>query len=105
MPALGKITAMRVQDIVRGIWFNWDDPPRAWSSPPSCTAGAGTLYVAFYVKNVGTTPGYVLLRLYNQAEQEIASKSILLDPGQGGGLEWTGDMPSSNYTLRCDAYP
>ena len=104
--ANGKITAIRVQDIVRGLWFAWDDPPRAWDSPPSVTAGAGTLYVAFYVRNVGNVSDNVTVSLVEVATGTVLeTRTFWLGPGDSNGLEWTGNMPAGDYQLQCVAVP
>jgi len=104
--ANGKITAIRVQDLVRGLWFNWDDPPRAWDSPPSCTAGVGTLYVAFYATNVGNVSDNITVRLIETLTGVVlAERTFWLGPGDSNGLEWTGNMPDGEYQLTCMAVP
>lgn len=102
----GKINAIRVQDRERGLWFNWDDPPRSWDSAPSCTAGVGKLYVAFYAINVGNVSGNLTLTLIETVGGRVlATATAWAAPGLGIGLEWAGDMPAGNYDLTCQAVP
>jgi len=102
----GKITAIRVQDLARGLWFNWDDPPRSWDAAPSCTAGAGKLYVSFYATNVGNVSGNITLSLIETVGGRVLATVVAYAaPGGGVGLEWTGDMPAGNYDLTCQAVP
>jgi hypothetical protein len=104
--ANGKIVAIRVQDIDRGLWFNWDDPPRAWDSLPSCTAGVNKLYVAFYVTNVGNLTANITARLVETGTGTVlAERTFSLAPGESNGVEWTGDMPAGEYQLTCSAVP
>lgn len=102
----GKITGIRVQDLARHIWFNWNDPPRSWDSAPSCTAGVGKLYVAFYATNVGNMPGNLTLSLIETLSGRVLGTVVAhASPGEGVGIEWTGDMPAGNYDLTCQATP
>jgi len=106
MVAIGKITAIRVQDIATGIWYNWDNG--SWSTLPICTPGAGNLYVAFWIVNVGDTYDWIDLYLRKGGPgtgEELIAKRVWLNPGAGGGVEWTGDMPTSELNLTCETYP
>ena len=106
----GRVTAVRVQDILRQLWFNWD--LGVWRTPlPSCTVGANALYVSFWIIVEPIYPirtEYMTLQLIDNSTGSVfASKSLWVSSaeGQGAGLEWTGNMPPSNYTLRCSVTP
>ena len=97
--------AIRVQDLNRGIWFNWDYITR-WDQSPSCNGGA-PVYVAFWATNIDLQgPGTLTLRLVNVGTgQVLASKSQYVVGGEGVGIEWNGTMPPANFTLRCEVTP
>ena len=108
----GKITAIRVQDIQRGIWFNWDNG--AWSTPtPSCAPGAGVLYIAFGAINNGAVSGNITLTLQKMELGPTGEQFITIlkqvtayaAPGVLVGLEWTGDMPPNPIFVTCYAEP
>ena len=108
----GKITAVRVQDIQRDIWFNWDNG--IWSTPtPSCAPGAGALYISFGAVNTGAVSGNITLTLKKmelgptgeQYETILAQVTAYAAPGGLVGLEWTGDMPPNPIFITCYAEP
>ena len=101
----GKIIGIRVHDNARAMWFNWDNG--VWDTIPSCAPGAGNLYVAFYAIDIGAIAGNLHLELRNAAGQILASVDAYADPyaAQGVGLEWTGNMPTSNLVLTCTVTP
>lgn len=96
-----KIAAIRVQDIIRQAWFNWDDPPRQWDALPECTPGAGALYIAAYAINNGPD-GYIRLQMYDESGV-LAEKTEWVLSGQGIGIEWTGTMPNRQYVINIIA--
>jgi len=110
--AFGRVTAIRVQDIVRDVWYNWGNQVAdGWDTSdwtgtegqknlkgtPVCTSGANNLYIAFWVENQGAT-GYLTLAI-TDAKSVLATKTVSVPTGEGLGVEWTGDMPSGNYTV------
>ncbi len=102
----GKITAIRVQDISRNIWYNWDDPGRTWSSTPSVVPGTNNLYVSFYVTNTGVgSSGSLSLSLKNQDGTSLATKTASVAPGGSVGLEYTGTMPNAILQLVISVTP
>ena len=98
----GKILAIRVQDVVRQIWFNWDDPPRNWTTSPPSTNNGNAVYVAFWAINDSSEWGELLLELKNRdTGQVLASVLQMAAPGEGVGLEWSGLASDSNINLSC----
>ena len=103
--ASGKITAMRVQDLVRGLWFNWDIAT-GWDATPMVTAGPGTLYIAFYTINEGNMPGDLTLTIIDDVAAVLASKTAYAEPGAGVGAEsGTLDMPTRPYSITLEVTP
>ena len=97
----GKIVAIRVQDISRQLWFNWDYG--VWDTLPSCVPGAGNLYIAFYAENEGS-PGNLTLYLSDNAGI-LNQKVGYADLAGAVGLEWTGNMPTTTYAVSCQVTP
>ena len=101
-PANGKIYAIRVQDIARQIWFNWDrgvgwtrDTTPITEADIYVTVGIDTLYIAAYAVNEG---GGGDLTLQMKADTEtIAQKTEYVASGAGLGVE-TGTIPMPNRT-------
>lgn len=102
-PPNGKITAIRVQDISRNIWFNYDNG--VWDKVPSCVPGAGNLYIAFWAVNRGTGPGTLYLGLSDDQAKLLAGKQEYANVGAGVGVEWTGTMPNRSYGIGCSVDP
>lgn len=103
--AFGKIRAIRVQDIARQKWFNWDNG--TWDETPSCLPGEGNLYIAVYAENL-SQPGNLLLQLYEIVEgtgRILTDKSEYVAHGAGLGIEWTGNMPANTYNLLAKVIP
>lgn len=104
-----RVIAIRVQDIARQLWFNWDSGN--WDSYPSCMPGNNNLYVAFWIIIEPVYPihtEYVTLELIaTDTGTVLASKSLWVSSelGQGAGLEWTGNMPTSPYRITCSVAP
>jgi hypothetical protein len=83
-----KITAIRVQDVNRGVWYSWDDPARAWNKQPEFRAGTGLIYIAFYAVNTKPAAAKVTLTLYSPIEDKIiARKEEDVNAGAGVGVE------------------
>ena len=112
----GRIWAIRVQDIARQIWFNWAANQGAtWDAtgPPIIQPGANNLYIAFWVIN---EPVYIngqihtdllTLKIVDAAGSVLASKSVYVSSAQdqGGGIEWTGNMPYTSYGITLSVTP
>jgi len=102
----GIIQAIRVQDIPRGIWYNWDRPGPWSPSEPEVTVGSRTLYIAFYATNTGNVRGTLTLRITDDTGAVLASKSESVDPGGGVGIEAPGlDMPNRTYGITLSVSP
>ena len=96
----GKIIAVRVQDIDRQIWYNWD--VGTWDAPPKCNPGPNKLYVAVWAENLSDADGNITLQLVNTANGTVlAEKTEFVAVGNGVGIEWTGSMPTINFNLTC----
>ena len=107
-----RIMGVRVQDVARQIWFNWDNG--VWSTPtPSCVPGAGNLYIAFAAENIGEIGGNITLTLEKMELDQygypyytiLAQKTVYVDPDTPVGLEWTGDMPPHPLFITCYSDP
>lgn len=103
--ASGKITAIRVQDIARQKWYNWDNGAWDSSGQPMITPGANNLYLAFYAVNQGTLSGTLTLTLKNAAGTTLKTQSVQVSGGGNGGLEYTGAMPEAAYSLALAVTP
>jgi len=111
----GKILAIRVQDIVRGIWYNWDASTGAWDKTPiSVYVGSKTLYIAAAAVNVGNAAGSLTLTITDDTGKTLASKTQTVQPWNGSytapndyiGVE-TGsiDMPNRSYGITVSVTP
>lgn len=105
----GKIGAIRVQDIARGIWFGWDLATGTWDKTPSCTPG-NNLYIAFWAINEGAD-GNLRLRIIDDTGKVLADKTVWAvywggDITKGVGVETgTINMPSRNYGITLEVTP
>jgi len=97
----GRVFAIRVQDVNRQLWFNWDYP-NAWDAngPPSCRKGA-PIYVAVYVENTGADGGIVVSLVNADSGVELNSKGDWVLQNGTIGLEWNGIMPNIDFRIRC----
>lgn len=103
--AFGKIKAVRVQDIARQKWFNWDNG--VWDQSPSCLPGDGNLYVAVYAENIMQS-GNLHLQLFEVVSgvgKLLKEKTEYVGTGAGLGIEWTGNMPAYTYDLKALVVP
>lgn len=106
---IGKVGAIRVQDIARQIWFTWDLATRTWNTPPSCTPGSN-LYVSFWAINQGGD-GNLRLRIIDDAGNVLADKTVWCaywngDINVGVGVETgTKTMPSRPYGITIEVSP
>jgi len=114
--ATSTITAIRVQDVARDIWYSWDNGTwdnaggggnnAAPGQTPMITPGSGNLYVSFYATHNYSYTVSMTLYLEDSNGNIIASVvNHLTNPGSGTALEWTGNMPSSPYELTLISYP
>ena len=94
-----KITALRIQDVTRGIWFNWDNGVVTGGDGGanfSCTKG-GQCYIAAYIKNEGAA-GTIGLHIVN-SDSGVSLKDKVEVVAAGGtmGIEYTGTFPQLPY--------
>ena len=82
-----KITAIRVQDIMRSKWFNWNNG--VWDSEPEITAWGG-VYVSFWAVSDLTYVSNPTLQIYHEGELYEQRKEV--QPGAGVGFEWSGGV-------------
>lgn len=101
----GNIIAVRVHDVIRALWFSWDNGAWDANGQPSVTPGANNLYIAFYAVNNGSVAGTLTLQLRDGSGNVLAQTSQSAAPGAGAQLEWTGNMPSSNFSATCTVSP
>lgn len=101
----GRVVAVRVQDLTTLIWYSWDNG--TWDRVPVCTSGAGKLYVGFWIvsENEIEERWYTLSLIEESTGRVLQSVFGPVLPGEGVGLQWTGDMPAGNYTLTCAVEP
>ncbi|MEM2830982.1 MAG: hypothetical protein QXZ14_12065 [Candidatus Jordarchaeales archaeon] len=105
----GKIAAIRVQDISRNKWFNWDMTTGSWDTSPSCAPG-NNLYIAFWAINQGAD-GNLRLRIIDDTGKVLADKTVYApywggDINKGVGVETgTINMPSRNYGITLEVTP
>jgi len=100
-----KITAIRVQDIARQKWYNWDNGSWDANGPPVITPGNNNLYIAVYAQNKGTAAGDVTLVMNDENHVRLAIKTVNTPIGGSIGIEWTGTMPSTTYQIGIGASP
>ncbi len=100
--ANGVIAAIRVQDVAKQKWFNWD-VGAGWDEVPVVSPGKNNLYIAFWVVNEGET-GEITLSI-NDDRGLIAWKTDTIEAGVGIGVECTIDMPSGKYLVEIKAVP
>jgi hypothetical protein len=100
-----KITAIRVQDIARQKWYNWDNGSWDANGAPVVNPGSNNLYIAVYAQNKGTASGNVTLVMTDENHIQLAIKTDTLTVGGSIGIEWTGTMPSVMYQVGIGASP
>ena len=109
------ITAIRIQDVARDVWYSWDKnssyPNGYWDNnggggnnapvgeTPMITAGPGNLYIAFYAVSNYSYSVNLYLNVYDVNYNALATSYTLVGAHQGAGVEYTGDMPATSYTL------
>lgn len=108
MAKSGRIWAIRVQDLTTGKWFNWDLGNWDAAGPPMVNPGG--LYIAMWIIIEPVYPiesEYMTLTIKDDTGKVLASKSMWVSSelGQGGGLEWTGNMPDRNYNITLTVTP
>ena len=113
-----KITAIRIQDVARDLWFSWDKntqyPSGYWDNAggggnnapvgqtPMITQGAGNLYIAFYAVNQYNYSVNMALYIYDGNYNTLAQQvNIYTAAGAAAGIQYTGTMPTGtgSYTI------
>lgn len=110
MAKAGRVWSIRVQDIARQKWFNWDRGSWDAAGAPIITPGVNNLYIAFWIIAEPVYPiesEYMTLQLIDDTGRVLASKSLWVSSaeGQGAGLEWTGNMPYRSYGITLKVTP
>jgi hypothetical protein len=116
----GKLIAIRVQDVARGIWYSWDGSTRTWDKTPVVYVGSKTLYIAAAAVNAGNVAGTLTLTITDDTGKVLGdvttggSKSQTVQPWNGSytspndylGYE-TGsiDMPNRSYGITVSVIP
>ena len=104
-----KITAIRIQDLARGIWYSWDNG--FWDNAggtgnnapvgqtPLITPGYN-LYIAFYALNQYSHAVNMSLYVYDGSYNVLAHQSnIYTAAGASASIQYTGVMPTGSYTI------
>ena len=104
-PAFGVMLAVRVQDIPRGIWHNWDRDVGWDRTPIVVTPGTGTLYIAAAARQDGSD-GYLTLTITDDIGNTLVTKTEWVATGSWVGVE-TGsiNMPNRDYVITISVTP
>ncbi len=98
----GNVVAIRVQDIARQEWFNYDNG--VWGKAPKVTVGAN-LYIAAYALNEGAS-GLMQLIIKDDAGAFLAVKQENIASGAYIGVETgTIEMPARQYGILITVAP
>jgi hypothetical protein len=117
-----EITAIRIQDVARDVWYSWDKnstyPNGYWDNSggtgnnapvgetPMITPGPGNLYIAFYSKNLYNMTVNMALFIYDGNYNTIYQQvNILTAAGASAGIQYTTAMPTGAYTLILQSNP
>ncbi|MCJ7632452.1 hypothetical protein MUP77_08680 [Candidatus Bathyarchaeota archaeon] len=109
---IGKVWAIRIQDIPRDIWYNWDayigwtttGPVGPGPGEGGVTPGTNTLYIAFWAVNNSVT-GDMRVTIVDDTGALLAEKTSWVPQGGAIGIEWTGNMPWRNYGIIIEVTP
>ena len=107
---VSELLAVRVQDVDRQIWYEWNSG--AWTMGsgqlPKCKNG-GRLYIAAWFVNkgsAGTLTATIKTVTVNYVETEIGRASATVATEQGIGVEANMVMPSSgDVTIKVECKP
>ncbi len=101
----GVISAIRVQDISTGKWYNWDRPG-PFTPTPVCTPGVNNLYIAVWAVNNGVA-GNVTIKVTDDTGATLGTKTQNIPfGGSGFGLEMPNlTMPARNYSITIKVTP
>jgi len=110
----GKLIAIRVQDIPRDIWYNWDGATRTWDKLPIVSVGSKTLYIAAAAVNAGNAAGSLTLKITDETGKVLANKTLTVQPWNGSftapndfiGVEtYPQDMPNKSFVIKIEVTP
>jgi hypothetical protein len=116
-----EITAIRIQDMARGVWYSWDKnnnyPNGYWDNAggtgsnapvgqtPLITPGYN-LYIAFYALNQSSHAVNMSLYVYDGNYNILAHQSnIYTAAGTSASIQYTGVMPTGSYTIILQSNP
>ena len=116
-----QITAIRVQDTVRNVWYSWDKnatyPNGSWDNAggtgnnapvgqtPLITPGSQNLSIAFNAVNNGSVAGNLTLTIKDGAGNVLFNNVIYTQPGASAGVQVTVNMPSTPYSITVSVTP
>lgn len=104
-PTSGKISAIRIQDIARQMWFEYNNG--VWDSPPAVLPGTENLYIGMAAVNEGAD-GELTVEI-KTAGYSRGTKTEHVISGNMLGLEANGGlpmgMPSSPLVVECTVIP
>ncbi len=103
-PPVGKINAIRMQDVARHVGFDWDQGIGWDPRPPVVTPESGALYIAAHVLNNGGA-GNITTTIKDDQEKILSSKTDNVAAGGWMGIESTGTMPNRNYDITVITSP
>ena len=120
--ASSTITALRIQDIARDVWYSWDKnstyPNGYWDNSggggknapvgqtPMVTPGTNTLYIAFFAVNGYSYQVNMTLYIYDANYNILASTvNFPTNPNVAAEVEWTGNMPTTPYEIILYSQP
>lgn len=98
----GQIIAIRVQDVARDVWFNWDNG--VWDTDYIyVTPGAGCLYIAVYVQNQGS-PANLTLSILKKGVI-IGQQTYYVNTNEYCCIEITTDMDPALVGIELEVTP
>ena len=98
LTANGQITTIRVQDIARNVWFNYDNG--SWDQLPAVTVGVGNLYIAAGVVNIGGIGDLTLRIMDDQGSLLLQKGDTVVEGGTMGGETNPLPMPNRPYGIQ-----
>jgi hypothetical protein len=104
--ANGVITAIRVHDISRNIWYSWNNGSWDSNGQPIVVAGSSNLAISFYAVNTGTAAGNLNLQLEVPTGTTVKNQSTWTNINSGALLgEWIGVMGAYSFQVTCRVSP
>jgi len=101
----GKVVTMTVEDLPRGLIFNWADD--VWDNLPEVTVGSGTLIVGAVFENVGNVGGTFDMTMVDDVGAVLGQRlGIFLGAGISTILRpYPIDMPDKVYGIDIAVTP